>query len=170
MQDVNVVVVFFSRTGSTERLALAAAVGAVQGRANIRLRRLPDPAGEVVDDTVPGWAENRERMNREYIAPREIDATWAEAIIVGMPAEAETLSAEFEQYFDSLGALREQGKFEGKIGASFTQGAGAAPLYAAMSRAGLITLPIVADSDLLAAARSLGRRVADTVRARRGSV
>jgi len=44
MQDVNVVVVFYSRTGSTERLALAAAVGAVQGRALIRLRRLPDSA------------------------------------------------------------------------------------------------------------------------------
>ena len=44
MQDVNIVVTFYSLHGLTEKLALAAAVGAVQGRANIRLRRLPDSA------------------------------------------------------------------------------------------------------------------------------
>jgi NAD(P)H dehydrogenase (quinone) len=167
MQDVNVVVVFYSRMGSTERLALAAAVGAVQGRAFIRLRRLPDPADESNVDTVPGWKENRERMNREYVAPRETDATWADAIIVGMPAGADSLSAEFEQYFNSLASLREQGKFEGKLGSSFTQGAGNGPLYAAMSRAGLITVPFEPDPDSLVAARLQGRRVADMARSRR---
>jgi NAD(P)H dehydrogenase (quinone) len=161
MQDVNVVVVFYSRTGSTERLALAAAVGAVQGRANIRLRRLPDPQGEAIDQ------ENCERMNREYVAPREADATWAEAIIVGMPAGADTLSAEFERYFDSLAALRDRGEFEGKIGSSFTQGVGTGPLYAAMSRAGLITVPLAPDPDSVVAARLQGRRVADMARALR---
>ena len=40
MQDVNVLVVFPTRGEWMERLALAAAVGAVQGRANIRLRCL----------------------------------------------------------------------------------------------------------------------------------
>ncbi len=162
MQDVNVVVVFYSRTGSTERLALAAAVGAVQGRAFIRLRRLPDPADEAIVDTV-----NRERMNREYVAPREADATWADAIIVGMPAGADTLSAECEQYFNSLRALRDQGKFEGKIGSSFTQGIETVPLYAAMSRAGLITVPVTPNPDGLDAARLQGRRIADMARSLR---
>jgi NAD(P)H dehydrogenase (quinone) len=169
MQDVNVVVVFHSRTGSTERLALAAAVGAVQGRAFIRLRRLPDPADEAVIESVPGWKENRERMNKEYVAPRESDAEWAEAILVGMPAGDETLSAEFEQYFDSLGALRDKGKFEGKIGASCSEGVGTGPLYAAMCRAGLITVPVLPDPDALAAARLQGRRVANMVRALRSA-
>lgn len=169
MQDVNVVVVFFSRTGSTERLALAAAVGAVQGRANIRLRRLPDPSGEAVDETVPGWKENRERMNIEYVAPREADAAWAEAIVVGMPAEADSLSAEFERYFDSLAALRNQGKFEGRIGASFSAGVGTGPLYAAMCRAGLITVPVLTDPDAVVAARLQGRRVANMVRVLRSA-
>jgi NAD(P)H dehydrogenase (quinone) len=167
MQDVNVVVVFYSRTGSTERLALAAAVGAVQGRAFIRLRRLPDAADESTVDTVPGWKENRERMNREYVAPRETDATWADAIIVGMPAGTETLSAECERYFDSLCALRDQGKFEGKVGSSFTQGAETGPLYAAMSRAGVIIVPVTPNPDGLEAARLQGRRVADMARSLR---
>jgi len=37
-----VVVTFYSRGGTTERLATAAAVGAVQMRAGIRMRRVPD--------------------------------------------------------------------------------------------------------------------------------
>ena len=59
MQDMNVLVVFCSRTGRTEKLALAAAVGAVQARANIRLRWLREAA----DDrggrrTASAWREN----------------------------------------------------------------------------------------------------------------
>ena len=131
------------------------------------MRRLPDPADGANVETVPGWKENRERMNREYVAPRETDATWADAIIVGMPAGTDTLSVECRQYFDSLCALRDQGKFEGKIGSSFTQGAATAPLYAAMSRAGLITVPVTPNPDGLEAGRLQGRQVADMARSSR---
>ena len=169
MQDVNVVVVFHSRIGSTERLALAAAVGAVQGRANIRLRRLPDTGFEAAVEFVPGWKENRERMNMEYVAPREADATWADAIVAGMPSGIGALSAEFGSYFNSLDALRDRGNLEGKIGASFTRAVGTDPLYAAIHRAGLIPLPFMPDSDPLTAARLQGRRVADAVRSLRAA-
>jgi hypothetical protein len=167
MQDVNVLVVFQSRVGSsgvgssgvgpTEQLALAAAVGAVQGRANIRLRRLRDSADEVTDT--------------EYVAPREDDALWADAIIAGMPAGPCRLSTGFERYVDSLEALRAQGKLRGIIGASFTHGFAADALLAAMRRAGLTALPETPenvetpDSDALTVARLQGRRVAEAVRA-----
>jgi len=167
MQDVNVVVVFHSRTGTTERLALTAAVGAVQGRAFIRLRRLPDPADQAIVESAPGWKENRARMDMEYVAPRDADAEWADAILVGIADGAGVLSADAERYFDSLAALRAQGKLEGKIGASFTQGLPTASLYAAMCRAGLITVPPMPDPDALEAARSQGRRVADMARSLR---
>lgn len=72
MQDVNVVIVFDSRDESIERLALAAAVGAVQGRAFIRLRRFP------------GTPESR-----EYVTPRDADAEWAQAFIVAAKAVSE---------------------------------------------------------------------------------
>jgi multimeric flavodoxin WrbA len=157
MQDVNVLVVFQSSFGSTEQLALAAAVGAVQGRANIRLRRLRDTPDEVTDT--------------EYIAPREADALWADAIIAGMPAGPCRLSAGFERYFDSLEVLHGKGKLGGKIGASFTHGFAADALLAAMRRAGLTALPETPenietpDSDALTAARLQGRRVAEAARA-----
>jgi hypothetical protein len=105
MQDVNVLVVFYSRFGSTERLALAAAVGAVQGRANIRLRRLADAADETPIAGVDGWRENRDRMNREYVTPGEADVRWADAILTGLPSG----SAEAALWSDWLKTLRDNG-------------------------------------------------------------
>jgi len=72
MQDVNVVVLFNSGDEVVERLALAAAVGAVQGRAFIRLRRFH------------GTPESR-----EYVTPRDPDAEWAHAFIIGGAASSE---------------------------------------------------------------------------------
>jgi hypothetical protein len=135
MQDVNVVVVFCSGSESMERLALAAAVGAVQGRANIRLRRLP------------GAIESM-----EYVAPRDSDAEWADAIMVG----TDSLPEEFENFL---------GKLKGKLGASIMEGAGTA----AMERAGLSTVEIVSDPDPVTAARLQGRKVAETARSLRNN-
>jgi hypothetical protein len=97
--DVNVVVVFYSRYGETEQLALAAGVGAVQAHANIRLRRLKDLADHKTIARDPRWAENLERMNRDYIAPREIDAEWADAILV---ASCPASLRETEQFVEAL--------------------------------------------------------------------
>jgi len=79
MSPINVLVIFHSRSGATEKLALAAAVGAVQARANIRMRRLPDSS----EESSPG-NEALVRMRREYVPPTKTDALWADAIIIGL--------------------------------------------------------------------------------------
>ena len=96
---VNALVVFYSRHGETERLALAAGVGAVQARANIRLRRLKDLADAATISSDPIWTENLERMLPDYIAPREIDAEWADVILT---ASCPHSPAEMEAYLKSL--------------------------------------------------------------------
>jgi hypothetical protein len=96
---VNVVVVFYSRYGTTERLALAAGVGAIQAHANIRMRRLKDLADAETIARDFRWAENLERMNRDYIPPREIDVDWAEVILV---ASCPDSLHETEQYVITL--------------------------------------------------------------------
>jgi hypothetical protein len=73
---VNVLVIFHSCSGTTEKLALAAGVGAVQARANIRMRRLPDNS---LDSN-----ETLSRMRREYVAPTSADTAWADAVFIGM--------------------------------------------------------------------------------------
>ena len=96
---VNVVVVFYSRYGATEQLALAAGVGAVQAHANIRLRRLKDLADAEAIARDPRWAENLERMNRDYIAPRDTDVDWAEVLLV---ASCPDSLRETEKYVEEL--------------------------------------------------------------------
>jgi hypothetical protein len=158
MQDVNVLVVFYSRYGSTERLALAAAVGAVQGRANIRLRRLADSSEASAD-----WQEHRDRMNKEYVAPRDSDAEWADAILLGMPGNGEALSPEMERYFQSLDELK------GKTAAPFISAAWVPAVCAALSGRGADVLPGPVEADTSTAARMQGRRIAEAARTRRGS-
>jgi hypothetical protein len=77
--SVNVLVVFYSCSGVTEKLALAAAVGAVQARGSIRMRRLTD-SGE----DIPECRDSLARMRREYVPPTPADVTWADAVVVGM--------------------------------------------------------------------------------------
>ena len=76
---MNVLVIFSSCSGATEKLALAAAVGAVQGRANIRMRRMPDSC-----EDRPEYREALTRMRREYVPPTQADTLWADAVIVGL--------------------------------------------------------------------------------------
>ena len=73
---INVLVIFESCSGATETLALAAAVGAVQARANIRMRRLPDDSAEST--------ETLRRMRREYVPPTPADTLWADAVLIGI--------------------------------------------------------------------------------------
>src|SRR5687767_8740543 len=78
MSQPVVLIVFYSRCGSTEKLALAAAVGAVQGRALIRLRRMPDANAAKTLEQFSDCAETLLRMRREYIAPTEADLLGAD--------------------------------------------------------------------------------------------
>ncbi len=78
--ELHILVVFACEDGRVERLALQAAVGAVQARALIRLRRLT-PAG-------PPQNEEARRMEQDYIAPRPQDFEWAHGVICAVPVDA----------------------------------------------------------------------------------
>jgi multimeric flavodoxin WrbA len=106
-----VLVIFYSRCGSTEKLALAAAVGAVQARASIRLRRVDD-VGESVE-----CAESVGRMHKEYVVPVESDVLTADAVVFAAPAGSRPSSPEWKAFFQRLEILRSQHKLNGKIAA-----------------------------------------------------
>ena len=71
MGDINALVVFYSRYGTTEKLALAAGLGAIQADANIRLRRVADRADAATIAADGNWKKNLDRMNRDYVVPRD---------------------------------------------------------------------------------------------------
>lgn len=164
---VNVLVVFYSRFGTTERLALAAGVGAIEARGNIRLRRLADHATADVIDALPEWRTQLDRMNRDYVTPRPADPVWADVIVLATPAES---CAEVEAY---CGLLQAAGSMAGKIAAPLAPGGADAvlkPLYAAAACCGMIVAPAApgAANDEIDAARRYGQRVTEIARAIKG--
>jgi NAD(P)H dehydrogenase (quinone) len=162
MSDVNVLVVFYSRYGTAERIALAAGVGAIQARGNIRLRRVADHAEQQTIDATPAWRENLDRMNRDYVAPRPADPQWADVIVLATPADS---CAEIESYCASLRSIA---PMVGKIAAPLAPGdeeSTLKPIYAAAACAGMVVVPgkTVGD-DPITAAREYGKRITEMAR------
>jgi NAD(P)H dehydrogenase (quinone) len=164
MSDVNVLVVFYSRHGTTEKLALAAALGAIQARANIRLRRVADLVDRATIDTSAEWRDNVDRMARDYVAPRPPDPVWADVIVLATPQQP---SREIEQYCTSLAGEQ---ALAGKIAAPLAPAGdrtALTPVYAAAACAGLVVTParVGSGEDDLQAARLFGQRVTSMARA-----
>ena len=114
-----ILVIFYSRSGATEKLALAAGVGAVQERALIRLRRLPDLNPQEVIERFPRSKETLVRMHKEYVSPAESDLLAADALIFAMPRDLKT-SEDWKPHLDMLARLRSEGRLEGKLVATLT--------------------------------------------------
>jgi NAD(P)H dehydrogenase (quinone) len=165
MTNVNILVAFYSRFGSTEALAQAIADGAKSEGAEIRLRRAREIVSQEIMAKAPGWRENAERMNQQYPNPAPADAEWADGIAFGSPTRFGNVSAELKAYIDSLGGLWFQGKLVGKAGSSFTStstphGGNESTIismYNFMAHLGLIIVPLgYADPGVFAAGTPYG--------------
>jgi hypothetical protein len=151
---------------------LAAAVGAVQARGNIRLRRLPD-GGQ--DGRTGEISEAAERMTKEYVSPSGDDVLWADGLVF-CPSTGS--GGAWTGYLDLLGRMSAGGKLDGKIAAVVAPATGSeAVLSASILRLGFIVLPPspaapaapaedAGDAiDAIDAAQIQGRRLAMLVRA-----
>jgi hypothetical protein len=160
---VNVLVVFYSRYGRTERLALAAGLGAIQAEGNIRLRRLPDDASPAAIDADAAWRTALDRMNRDYVTPRPADPVWADVIILATPPES---CREVESYVSTLPTL---GPMLDKLAAPLTsadESTALGPVFMAAGRCGLAAVPLAPGTDDdLTRARLHGQRLVRMARA-----
>ncbi len=146
---VNLLIAFYSRDGSTEKLANAVAEGARGQGAEVRLRRARELVGADTMAKAPGWSEKAAAMNSRYEAPTEADAEWADAIAFGSPTRFGNVSSELKAFVDGLGGLWFQGKLVGKAGGAFcatatTHGGAEFTLlstYNFMAHLGLIIVP-----------------------------
>ncbi len=145
----NLLIVFYSRNGSTEALANAVADGARAAGAEVRVRRARDTVSADVMAMAPGWAENSARMQAEYEAPTTADCEWADGIVFGAPTRFGIVASELKSFIDGLGGLWFGGKLLGKAGAVFSATAtthGGAEttilsMYSVLAHLGLIIVP-----------------------------
>jgi hypothetical protein len=113
-------------------------------------------------------------MEKEYVAPREADAAWADALVIGTSGAP----PELKDYLASLEALKTLGKLDGKIATAFSSASSAdcAPLFAALAQLGCVVVPsgfqpdATLQPDAIENARLQGRRVTEVARALQGLV
>jgi NAD(P)H dehydrogenase (quinone) len=119
MAAPKILIPFYSRTGTIERLANAVAEGARAAGGEVRLRRAREFVGPEVMAQAEGWKQQADAMNAKYEAPTPDDAVWADAIIFGTPTRFGGATAELKAYIDSLGGLWAKGALNGKLGSVF---------------------------------------------------
>ncbi len=144
-QQPIVLIVFHCQTGDTEQLALSAAVGAVQSRALIRLRRLPDMG--MVSDT-----EALLRMRKEYVPPTEKDILGADALLIIAPPNFSESDLQWKPYMELIRRL--------PLGKKIAAGIGIHSGF--FDDLDVITMPGTLTDPL-----ALGRAVADAARSRK---
>jgi flavodoxin len=157
MAQPAVVVAFSSRCGTTERIAHAAAVGAVNARALPRLRRLADDSPPVPSEC----AETLRRMQKEYVPPTEADIAGSPALMIVPAAGMTPVSDAWQPFLALLDRLAAAGKLAGKVGAVIDAGDSqtVASFSSALAARGLMLIAAGDGSD----ARTHGRAVGATI-------
>jgi NAD(P)H dehydrogenase (quinone) len=97
MPETHVSVIYHSVTGNVQALARAAAEGAREAGATVRLLPVQDAANE--------------------------DLTWADVVLFGTPSRYGTMAAEVKQFIDGTGELWKAGKLAGKVYGAFVSSA-----------------------------------------------
>ncbi len=148
-EQTRLLIAFYSRFGSVEKLAVAAGQAAQEAGAAVRVRRAREVADEAVMAKGKGWMESARRQNGLYGAPTLEDAEWADAILFGTPCYFGAMATELKNYLDMLGPQWKQGKLAGKVGGAFAAASWphggsevvTLSLYAPMAHLGMVILP-----------------------------
>jgi NAD(P)H dehydrogenase (quinone) len=119
-----VLVLFYSRTGNTARIADAVAEGAAQVRfTEVEIRKVPELAPEEVIAKVPGWKEVRDEHQQKYrsLGVGDVEElVQYDALILGSPTRYGSMSAELKVVMDATGPLWSRGALVDKVGGAFT--------------------------------------------------
>ncbi len=146
---VRLLVAFYSRFGSVERLAIAVGEGAREAGAQVRLRRAREVADPESMAKVKGWTESAARQNALYEPLTPDDFEWADAIVLGTPSYFGAMATELKNALDLLGPQWKKGTLSGKVGAAFAAASWphggsevvTLSLYAPMAHLGMVILP-----------------------------
>ena len=184
-----VAVIYYSATGNVYGLARAVEEGATEAGAEVRFRKVRELAPEEAIKSNQGWSDHA--LMTEDVPEAELaDLEWADAYVFGTPTRFGNVSAQLKQFIDTTGGLWFEGKLADKVVSGFTSAQNAhggqestlLSLYNVFAHWGAIlvtpgyTDPVLFEAggnpygassteepteQELAAARYLGRRVAE---------
>jgi NAD(P)H dehydrogenase (quinone) len=184
-----VAVVYYSATGNVYKLAQAVEEGAKEAGAEVRFKKVRELAPEEAIRSNRGWSDHA-LMTEDVPEASMDDLEWADAYVFGTPTRFGNVSAQLKQFIDQTGGLWFEGKLADKVVSGFTSASNAhggqestlLSLYNVFAHWGAIlvtpgyTDPVLFEAggnpygassteepteQELAAARYLGRRVAE---------
>lgn len=118
----NVAIIYYSSTGNTHKMAEAAAEGAREAGADVRLRRAKELAPDAAIDSNPNWRAHIEATSHiEEATPDDLE--WADGYLLGTPTRFGLPTAQLKQFIDQCGGKWAAGALQDKAAGAFT-GAG----------------------------------------------
>jgi NAD(P)H dehydrogenase (quinone) len=113
-----IAIVYYSSTGNTHRLALAAAEGAASAGAEVRVRKAAELAPDSAIDRNPAWRAHVEATRDVPVATPD-DLEWADGFLLGTPTRFGLPAAQLKQFIDQCGGKWFAGKLQDKAAGVF---------------------------------------------------
>jgi NAD(P)H dehydrogenase (quinone) len=117
-----IAIIYYSSTGSTYRIAQAAAAGATAVGTDVRLRKVAELAPDSAIDSNPAWRAHAEATVGVPVATPD-DLEWADGFLFGTPTRFGLPAAQIKQFVDTCGGKWFGRKLQDKAAGAFT-GAG----------------------------------------------
>jgi NAD(P)H dehydrogenase (quinone) len=117
--STRILVVYYSATGNTAKLAESLVKGAADTGADVRLRTVAETAPPEAVATNPRWQAYVDSGPRAELATLD-DLDWADGLAVGSPTRFGGPASQLKSYLDTTGGLWAKGKLANKVATSFT--------------------------------------------------
>ena len=116
---VKVAVIYYSATGNVYKLARAVEEGAKEAGAEVRFRKVHELAPEEAILSNQGWSDHA--LETQDVPEAELgDLEWADAYLFGTPTRYGNVTAQLKQFIDTTGGLWFEGKLADKVVSGFT--------------------------------------------------
>jgi len=119
MEPVNVVIIYYSATGTVHALAQAAAEGAEKAGARVRLRKVAELAPPEAINAKPAWAQHL--RDTAGVAEASLDdLAWADVVLFGTPTRFGNPASQLRAFIETTAPLWLKGGLAGKVYSAFT--------------------------------------------------
>ncbi|WP_344629455.1 NAD(P)H:quinone oxidoreductase [Streptomyces glaucosporus] len=117
--NVKLAVIYYSATGTIQKMADHLVESGRKAGAEVRLRHVEELAPQAAVSSNPAWAEHYEQIKDQPKATAD-DVLWADAVLFGTPTRYGNVSSQLKQFIDTLGPQWQQGLLADKVYAGFT--------------------------------------------------
>lgn len=116
---MNILIAYYSMTGSVHELALAIAEGAKSAGAEVRVRQVKELVPDADIEKRPASKRTRELKKSIPFATHD-DLRWADGVAFGSPTRYGNMCSQLKQFIDGTGSLWLSGALVGKAACVFT--------------------------------------------------